>query len=80
MKARIGAVNRELGLAVFEAGRRAGLRAGMQWRVLRGGRAIAEARVIDVRAALAGAVIERTSGWTYPEAGDEAVLVTAPRK
>jgi hypothetical protein len=67
-------VSRDLGLLVVDGGRPQGLRPGMALRVVRGGRTVARARVVDVRVRIAGAVIEDRTRWQYPETGDRAVV------
>ncbi len=72
-------INEELGIAVLNAGRRQGIRPGLQFAVMHGDRAIATVRVIDVRAEIAGAVLQKTHG-AHPRAQDRAVLVTGSRE
>jgi hypothetical protein len=72
-------INEELGIAVLKAGRRQGIRPGLQFAVMRGDRAIARLRVIDVRETIAGAVLEKIHGGSIG-AHDRAVLVTGTRE
>lgn len=67
-------VNPELGLAVVDQGSRHGVRYGLPLTVLRGRRKVAKVRVVDVREALSGAVIEEMAGEDGPKPGDRAVL------
>jgi hypothetical protein len=68
-------INEDLGIVVLNAGRRQGIRPGLQFTVMREARAIARVRVINVRAMIAGAVLQKVNG-SYPRAQDRAVLVT----
>lgn len=72
-------INEELGIAVLKAGRRQGMRPGLQFAVMRGDRAVAMLRVIDVRETIAGAVLEKGRGGSL-RAQDRAVLVTGDRE
>ncbi len=72
-------INEELGIAVLKAGRRQGIRPGLQFAVMRGDRAIAKLRVIDVRETIAGAVVDKSHG-TSIRAQDRAVLVAGTRE
>ena len=72
-------VNRELGMVILGAGRRDGLKPGLALAVSGRNRTVALVRIVDVRTAVAGAVIEETDGG-YPEVRDRAVLVTGSRK
>ena len=72
-------VNEELGMAVVNAGRRQGLRPGMQLAAMRGGKAVARLRIVDVRPMIAGVVIERT-GREFPGARDRVVLATGSKE
>lgn len=75
---RILDVNRELGMAILNAGRRQGVRPGMTFAVMQGERSVATLRVIDARAAVAGAVIETTR--RYPQVQDRAIRMTGTRE
>lgn len=72
-------VNEELGMAVVSAGRRQGLRPGMQLAAMRGGKVVARLRIVDVRPMIAGGVIERT-GREFPGAKDRVVLATGSKE
>jgi hypothetical protein len=67
-------VNRRLGMLVVGGGWRHGVRPGMRFAVLKGDRCVAHARVVDVRAQIAGAVLEGGNGRTAPEPGDRVIL------
>lgn len=54
----IVSVDSEIGLVVFDAGREAGVRIGTPIAVLRGERPIYTAMIVDVRDAIAGAVLQ----------------------
>jgi hypothetical protein len=77
---RIVDVNKGLGLAVLNAGRRQGVRPGMTFAVMQGDRSVATLRVVDARGAVAGAVIETTAAWRYPRAQDRAIRVAGTRE
>ena len=68
-------VNRELGMVILDGGRRDGLKPGLQFAVIGKDRAVATVRIVDVRAAVAGAVIQEL-GRGGPSVHDRAVLVT----
>ena len=76
---RILEFNRELGIAVLNAGHRQGLRPGLQFAVMHKNKVAATVKVVDVRDAIAGAVIQRTSGGE-PRAQDRAVLMPGSRE
>ena len=76
---RILEVNKELGMAVISAGRCRGLRPGLQFAVLHKDKVMATVKIVDVREAIAGAVIQKVSGCE-PRAQDRAVLVTESRE
>jgi hypothetical protein len=76
---RVLEVNKELGVAVLNAGRRQGLRPGLEFAVMDGDRVVATLRTTDVRASIAGAVIQR-SGRSHPRAQDRAVLASGSRE
>jgi len=69
-------VNKDLGLAVLNAGRRQGVRPGLRFAVLQNDKTVAMVRVVDVRANIAGAVVQGASVWSFPRAQDRAVMVT----
>lgn len=73
-------VNRGLGMAVLNAGRRQGIRPGMTFAVMQGDRSVATLRVVDARGRVAGAVIEAVTAWRYPEAQDRAIRVAGIRE
>lgn len=75
---RILDVNKELGMVVLDGGRRDGMKPGVQFAVMQGDRAVATVRVVDVRSAVAGAVIQKT-GWAYPRVQDRVIVVTGSK-
>lgn len=72
---RILDVNKELGMVVLDGGRQDGLKPGLRFAVMQGDRAVAMVRVVDVRTAVAGAVIRKTDR-AFPRVQDRAVVVT----
>lgn len=64
--ARVVSIDSSIGLVVFDAGRATGLRVGTPITVLRGERPLYSALVVDVRDAIAGAVLQDRLG----DAGD----------
>jgi hypothetical protein len=70
-------VNRDLRMVVLNAGRGQGLAPGMLFSVVQGDRAIARVRVVDVRRALAGAVIEDVEWRAFPAPGDRVLAAAA---
>jgi hypothetical protein len=72
---RILDVNKDLGMVVLDGGRQDGLKPGLQFAVIQKDRAVATVRVVDVRAAVAGAVIQK-AGRAFPRVQDRAVVVT----
>jgi hypothetical protein len=77
---RIIDVNRGLGMAVLNAGRRQGVRPGMTFAVMQGDRSVATLRVVDARGAVAGAVIETAGAWRYPRAQDRVIPAAGIRE
>jgi hypothetical protein len=77
---RIVDVNKGLGMAVLNAGRRQGIRPGMTLAVMQGDRSVATLRVVDARGAVAGAVIETAMAWRYPKAQDRVIRVAGRRE
>ncbi len=75
---RILDVNKDLGMVVLSGGRQDGVKPGVQFAVMQKDRAVATVRVVDVRAAVAGAVIQKT-GWAFPRVQDRAIVVTGSR-
>lgn len=71
---RVADVNVELRMVVVGSGRRQGVAPGMVFAVLRDGRRVSRVRVVDVRPAVAGAVIEETVPGFFPLAGDRVLL------
>lgn len=71
---RVADVNADLRMVVLGSGRRHGLTPGMVFAVMREGRKVARVRVVDVRPAVAGAVIEETAPGVFPLAGDRVLL------
>jgi len=76
---RILDINKELGMVILDGGRRDGLRPGLQFAVIEKGQAVARVRVVDVRTAVAGAVVQEDS-LGFPRVLDRAVLATGSRK
>ncbi|MBU1909790.1 MAG: hypothetical protein KJ726_07080 [Verrucomicrobia bacterium] len=70
---RIREVNPELRMVILDGGARRGLRNGMPLVVVREGKPVARLIVVDVRAAVAGAVIEETRIRKEPAAGDRVI-------
>lgn len=66
-------VNPALRMVVLDGGSAHGIRPGMVFQVVRGGRPIAAVRAVDVRALVTGAVIEDAEDDGRPEHGDRAV-------
>lgn len=77
---RIVDVNKGLGMAVLNAGRRQGIRPGMTFAVMQGDRSVARLRVVDARSAVAGAVIEMATAKRYPRAQDRVIRVAGIRE
>jgi hypothetical protein len=75
---RILDVNEELGMVVLDGGRRDGLRPGLMFSVFRGDQAVATVRVVEVRTAIAGAVIHRSERGG-PGVRDRAVIIAGSR-
>jgi len=67
-------VNRDLGMAVLNAGRDQGVRPGLRLQALEKNRPVAALRVVDVRAGIAGAVIEKTALGVLPKAEDRVIV------
>jgi hypothetical protein len=72
-------VNKELGMVILDGGRRDGIRPGLQFAVIEKGQAVARVRIVDVRTAVAGAVVQEDS-LGFPRVLDRAVLATGSRK
>lgn len=68
-------VNISLGMVILDGGRRDGLKPGLQFAVIEKGRTVATVRIVDVRTAVAGAVIQGMDRGG-PAVDDRAVLVT----
>jgi hypothetical protein len=67
-------VNRSLNMIVFDGGSARGVKPGLVFTVVRDRAALARARAVDVRARIAGAVVEDVSEGKYPEKGDRVIL------
>lgn len=67
------AVDAALRMTVLDKGGIDGMRAGMQFAVLRGERAVAAVRVVDVRKRISGAVVVETGFKSLPLKGDRLV-------
>ncbi len=72
---RILDVNKELGMVILDGGRQNGVKPGLKFAVMQEDRAVATVRVVDARAAVAGAVIHKTNR-AFPRVQDRAVVVT----
>lgn len=66
-------VNRSLRMVVIDAGAVRGVRPGMAFDVLREGKYVARLRAVDVRDAVAGAVIENMEMRQPPAQGDRVI-------
>lgn len=75
---RILGVNEELGMVILDGGRQDGLKPGLLFAVIDQGRSMTKVRIVDVRTAVAGAVIQEM-GVGFPKVHDRAVLVTGSR-
>jgi hypothetical protein len=71
---RVVDVNPSLKMVVFSGGKASGVKPGLTFTVVRDRTALARVRTIDVRAKIAGAVIEQVSEGKYPEKGDRVIL------
>lgn len=69
------AVNREMHMAVLNAGASKGVRSGMKFAVMRGNRRVAALLTVDVRAHVAGAIMEDIADGNYPVSGDRVIPV-----
>ncbi len=70
-KARVVSIDSGVGLVVFDAGRRSGVRVGTPVTVLRGDRPIYSAMIVDVRDSISGAVLQdRMADGGEVEVGD----------
>jgi hypothetical protein len=61
-----------LQLVVLDVGELQGVRIGMPFAVVRGGKVIAELRVVEVRRRISGGLVERMEKDLLPAAGDVA--------
>lgn len=75
---RVLSVNKELGMVILDGGRQDGLKPGLLFTIIDGDRAVSTVRVVDVRTAVSGAVIQET-GRGFPGVRDRAVPVTGSR-
>ncbi len=71
--------NPGLGMVVLAAGRRQGMRAGLELSVLRDRRWTGRVRIVDVRECVSGAVVEDTPAGDAPKTGDRVVLTGGPK-
>lgn len=70
-RARVVSIDSGVGLVVFDAGRRSGVRVGTPITVLRGDRPIYSAMIVDVRDSISGAVLQdRMADGGEVEVGD----------
>lgn len=74
---RVADVNRDLRMVILDAGRLQGMAPGVVLSVVQGDRAIARIRVVDVRRALSGAVIEDVVWRAFPAPGDRVLAAAA---
>ena len=70
--AKVLEVNLKLRLVVLNAGAQQGVRIGMPLMIFRGDRVVAELRVVEVRAKVCGAMIEKMDNNVTLQAGDTA--------
>ncbi len=68
-------VNRQLRMVIISGGYREGLRPGMRFALMRGSESTARVRVIDVRGAISGAVIEQERSRRSAAVADRPVLL-----
>jgi len=73
-RVRVLDVNRDMGVVVVSGGKRAGMKTGMRFHVLRGERLIGQVRLIDVRDTVAGGIMEQMEKDGLPETGDRVIL------
>ena len=66
-------VNKELGMVILNGGHRDGVKPGLMFNVISGDKSVTTVRVVDVRSAIAGAIIQNMSG-ELPKVQDRAVL------
>ena len=79
-KARVVSIDSGVGLVVFDAGRRSGIRVGTPVTVLRGDRPIYSAMIVDVRDSISGAVLQdRMADGGEVEVGDGIRLLPEQR-
>ena len=71
--------NPGLGMVVLAAGRKQGMRAGLELTVLRDRRWTGRVRIVDVREGVSGAVVEDTPAGDAPKTGDRVVLTGGPK-
>ena len=71
---RVIEVNEELNLVVLDAGRKAGLRPGMVFAVVRDRTVVARVRAVDVRDRLTGATIESKQADENPRRQDRVIV------
>ena len=71
--------NPGLGMVVLAAGRRQGMKAGLELTVLRDRRWTGRVRIVDVREGVSGAVVEDTPAGDAPKTGDRVVLTGGPK-
>ena len=70
-KARVVSIDSGIGLVVFDAGRRSGIRVGTPVTILRGDRPLYSAMIVDVRESITGAVLQdRMADAGEVEVGD----------
>ncbi|MFO1489690.1 MAG: hypothetical protein U1F77_08665 [Kiritimatiellia bacterium] len=72
--ARVADASKDLRMIILDVGRLQGVRHGTAFSVVRGGIQAARVRVLDVRDAVSGAVIEEVFAGGPPQKGDRLVL------
>ena len=72
--ARVADASDGLRMIILDVGRLHGVRHGSAFSVVRDGRQVARVRVLDVRDAVSGAVIEEAFAGGPPKKGDRLVL------
>jgi hypothetical protein len=72
--------NEDLQMVVLDGGENLGLKVGMRFTLLAGGRPIARARVVEVRARIAGAEVEERWDGAFPGVGTDAIRWSAAER
>jgi hypothetical protein len=71
---RVADASGDLSLVALDIGREHGVKAGMQFSLVRDGAWLARVRVLDVRARVSGAVVEEVKTGESPRAGDRLMI------